>query len=253
MRPVYRSVDEAIVNAGDRSFIATSRSTCDHVPVRVLVVEDDRALGTVVVRGLNEEGHAVDLAATMVDARHALSSAPYDLVVLDLGLPDGDGATLCEQMRATGDVTPVLILTARDELAEKVRGLDLGADDYLTKPFHFPELTARVRALLRRPPLAHGPVIDVGDLRVDPAAHVATRAGAPVPLTAREFSLLDYLVRRAGEVVTRSDLIDHVWDGDYDGLSNVVDVHVGNLRRKLGEPDPIETVRGVGYRMRSVR
>lgn len=219
--------------------------------MRVLVVEDDRALGTVVVRGLVDEGHAVDLAVSVVDATHALVSAPYDLVVLDLGLPDGDGADVCRTMRAGGDATPVLVLTARDELAEKVRSLDLGADDYLTKPFHFPELTARVRALLRRPPLAHGPVIDVGDLRVDPAAHVATRAGEAVPLTAREFSLLDFFARRVGTVVTRTDLIDHVWDGDYGGLSNVVDVHIGNLRRKLGPPEMIETVRGVGYRMRA--
>ncbi len=219
--------------------------------MRVLVVEDDRALGTVVVRGLVDEGHAVDLAVSVVDATHSLSATPYDLVVLDLGLPDGDGADVCEWMRAAGMATPVLVLTARDEVGEKVRSLDLGADDYLTKPFHFPELTARVRALLRRPPLAHGPVIEVGDLRVDPAEHVATRGGRRLPLTAREFSLLDYLARRVSSVVTRSDLIDHVWDGDYDGLSNVVDVHVGNLRRKLGTPEMIETVRGVGYRMRA--
>jgi DNA-binding response OmpR family regulator len=173
--------------------------------VRVLLVEDDRALGAVVRRGLAEEGHAVDVVGTVVDA-------------------------------------------------DKVRGLDAGADDYLTKPFHFPELTARVRALLRRPPNGHGPLLTVGDVSVDTARHVATRAGVVLALTAREFSLLDYLARRAGHVVTRTDLIDHVWDGDYDGLSNVVDVHVANLRRKLaaaapGAGDPIETVRGVGYRL----
>lgn len=220
--------------------------------MRVLVVEDDRALGTVVVRGLAEEGHAVDLVATAVDADHAVATVPYDVVVLDLGLPDGDGADVCRRMRATGIMTPVLMLTARDEIGDSVRGLDSGADDYLTKPFHFPELTARVRALLRRPPATIGTVIEVGDVVVDCAAHVATRSGLVIALTAREFSLLDYLARRAGEVVSRSDLIDHVWDGDYDGLSNVVDVHVANMRRKLSvpdRPDPIETVRGVGYRM----
>ena len=220
--------------------------------MRVLVVEDDRALGAVVVRGLAEEGHAVDLVATALDARHAIDTVPYDAVVLDLGLPDGDGTDVCRQMRAEGNMTPVLMLTARDEIVDTVRGLDSGADDYLTKPFHFAELTARVRALLRRPPRSVGTAIVVGDVRVDNAAHVVSRAGAPIAVTAREFAMLDYLARRAGEVVSRSDLIDHVWDGDYDGLSNVVDVHVANLRRKLalpGRPDPIETIRGVGYRM----
>ena len=133
-------------------------------------------------------------------------------------------------------MTPVLMLTARDEIVDTVRGLDSGADDYLTKPFHFAELTARVRALLRRPPTSVGTAIDVGDVRIDNAAHVVSRAGVPVALTAAEFALLDFLARRAGEVVSRSDLIDHVWDGDYDGLSNVVDVHVANLRRKLAFP-----------------
>jgi two-component system OmpR family response regulator len=220
--------------------------------MRVLVVEDDRALGAVVVRGLAEEGHAVDLVATALDARHAVATVPYDAVVLDLGLPDGDGTDVCRQMREQGNMTPVLMLTARDEIVDTVRGLDSGADDYLTKPFHFAELTARVRALLRRPPKTVGATISVGDVTVDPAAHVASRAGMPVALTAREFSLLDFLARRAGSVVTRSELIDHVWDGDYDGLSNVVDVHVANLRRKLALPgrgDPIETIRGVGYRI----
>ena len=222
------------------------------VSMRVLVVEDDRALGAVVVRGLTEEGHAVDLVATALDARHAIGTVPYDAVVLDLGLPDGDGTDVCRQMRVEGNMTPVLMLTARDEIVDTVRGLDSGADDYLTKPFHFAELTARVRALLRRPPTSVGTAIEVGDVRIDNAAHVVSRAGVPVALTAREFALLDYLARRAGEVVSRSNLIDHVWDGDYDGLSNVVDVHVANLRRKLALPgrrDPIETIRGVGYRM----
>jgi DNA-binding response OmpR family regulator len=220
--------------------------------MRVLVVEDDRALGAVVVRGLVEEGHAVDLVATAVDARHALGTVPYDAVVLDLGLPDGDGTDVCRAMRADGNMTPVLMLTARDEIIDTVRGLDSGADDYLTKPFHFAELTARVRALLRRPRTSVGTAIVVGDVRVDSVAHVVSRGGAPVAVTAREFALLDYLARRAGEVVSRSDLIDHVWDGEYDGLSNVVDVHVANVRRKLavaGRPDPIQTIRGVGYQM----
>lgn len=220
--------------------------------MRVLVVEDDRALGTVVVRGLSEEHHAVDLVGTVADARHAVATVAYDALVLDLGLPDGDGRDLCRQLRADGQLLPVLMLTARDEVSDTVSGLDAGADDYLSKPFHFPELAARLRALLRRPPLAHGTAITVGDLEVDTAGHRAARAGVPVALTAREFALLDHLARRAGHVVSRSELIDHVWAGDYDGLSNVVDVHVANLRRKLampGLPDLIETVRGVGYRL----
>lgn len=224
--------------------------------MRVLVVEDDRALGTVVVRGLSEEHHAVDLVGTVTDARHALDTVAYDAVVLDLGLPDGDGRDLCRELRAGGQLLPVLMLTARDEVTDTVSGLDAGADDYLAKPFHFPELAARLRALARRPPLTYGTVITVDDLVVDTAAHRVTRAGTPITVTAREFALLDHLARHAGEVVTRSTIIDHVWAGDYDGLSNVIDVHIANLRRKLARPgsdDLIETVRGVGYRLAGER
>lgn len=220
--------------------------------MRLLVVEDDPALGAIVVRGLVEEGYAVDLEATVVGARHAVDSHPYDLVVLDLGLPDGDGVELCRQLRAHQVPVPVLMLTARDGLSDKVEGLDAGADDYLTKPFHYPELAARIRALLRRPPATTGPVLVVGDISLDPAAHVVRNGAVTVPLTAREFSLLEVLMRRAGQVVTRSELLDHVWDADYDGLSNVVDVHIAALRRKLalpGSPAPIETIRGVGYQL----
>ncbi|MCB0996513.1 MAG: response regulator transcription factor [Acidimicrobiales bacterium] len=227
--------------------------------MRLLVVEDDRALGQILVRGLLEDGHAVDLERTVAGADHALSSTEYDLVVLDLGLPDGDGVGLCRRVRARGNHVPVLMLTARDGLTDKVSGLDAGADDYLTKPFDYPELAARVRALLRRPPAAAGPVLSLGVLTLDPARHRVECGDVVLPLTAREFSLLDYLLRRAGEVVSRTDLLEHVWDANYDGLSNVVDVHVANLRRKLAiehsspavvERIPvIETVRGVGYRL----
>jgi DNA-binding response OmpR family regulator len=189
---------------------------------------------------------------TVAGADEALSIHSYDLLVLDLGLPDGDGARLCRSRRQIGDDTPILMLTARDDLSDKVAGLDAGADDYLTKPFAYPELAARVRALLRRPPRATTPILSVEDIRLDPAAHTVTRGSILVPLTPREFSLLDYLMRRSGEVCRREDLLDHVWDANYDGLSNVVDVHVANLRRKLQGPgmnDPIETVRGVGYRI----
>ena len=220
--------------------------------MRVLVVEDDRALGEVVRRGLTEDGHAVDLAATVAAAEEFLLVEQYDLVVLDLGLPDGDGLDLCGRMRADGNSAKVLMLTARDALSDKVGGLDAGADDYLTKPFAFPELSARVRALLRRPSETLTPVLEIGDIRLDPAAHTVWRGAIVVPLTPKEFSLLHYLMQHRGEVVRRTTLLDHVWDANYDGLSNVVDVHVANLRRKLelpGADGAIETVRGVGYRL----
>ena len=220
--------------------------------MRVLLVEDDPALGSVIQRGLAEDGHAVDWERTLRGARDATALAPYALVVLDLGLPDGNGLTLCRELRAAGSVARVLVLTARDTLSDKVGGLDAGADDYLTKPFDFPELAARVRALARRPTDARSPVLEAGDLRLDPAAHTVWRGNVVVPLTAREFALLHYLLDRKGDVVRRTDLLEAVWDANYDGLSNVVDVHVANLRRKLdlpGNPVPIETVRGVGYRV----
>lgn len=220
--------------------------------MRLLLVEDDVQLAKVLVRGLAEEGHAVDHAATLATASESVAVNEYDLVVLDLGLPDGDGASLCRQLRDTGDAVPVLMLTARDSLSDKVAGLDVGADDYLTKPFDYPELAARVRALLRRPKAVSSPVLEADDIRLDPAAHRVWRGAIMIPLTTREFSLLEYLLRRLGQVCRREDLLEHVWDAHYDGLSNVVDVHIRNLRRKLelpGSPDPIETVRGVGYRI----
>ncbi|MEZ5247521.1 MAG: response regulator transcription factor [Acidimicrobiales bacterium] len=220
--------------------------------MRLLLVEDDTSLSAVVERGLREDGYAVDAAATLLDARFQLDVNDYDLLILDLGLPDGSGLDLCREIRASGRHLPVLVLTARDGLSDKVSGLDAGADDYLTKPFDYPELTARIRALLRRPPEAHRPVLEVADVRLDPASRVAWRGAVTVPLTAREFALLEFLLRHPGEVVTREQLLEHVWDANYDGLSNVVDVHIANLRRKLASPDgpdPLTTVRGAGYRI----
>ena len=221
-------------------------------PVRLLLVEDDPSLARVIERGLTEEGHAVDHASTLARASEANAINDYDLLVLDLGLPDGDGTELCREVRASGSGTPILMLTARDGISDRVRGLDAGADDYLTKPFAYPELAARVRALLRRPKQTSHPILEAEDVRLDPAAHTVWRGAIMVPLTPREFSLLEYLLRHPGEVCRREDLLEHVWDANYDGLSNVVDVHIANVRRKLempGSVDPIETIRGVGYRI----
>ncbi len=221
--------------------------------MRILVVEDDAPLAEVLRRGLVEDGYATDVVGKLVDAQHAVQANDYDLVVLDRGLPDGDGRDLCAQMRDDGDGTAVLMLTARDGLGDKVEGLDAGADDYLTKPFDYPELTARIRALLRRPASAQSPILTHGSLEMDPASRRVSRSSITIPLTAREFALLEMMLRAPEATHKRTDLLEHVWDANYDGLSNVVDVHIANLRRKLelpGQPDPIETVRGVGYRLR---
>lgn len=220
--------------------------------MRLLLVEDDAGLGAVLVRGLSEDGYAVDHAEMAIDARHMVASHEYDVVVLDVGLPDGNGLDLCREFRDSGATVPVLMLTARDTLSDKVAGLDAGADDYLTKPFDYPELAARLRALLRRPADTRNPILEIEDIRLDPATRTVWRGAITVPLTAREFSLLEYMLRRPHEVLTRSELLDHVWDANYDGLSNVVDVHIAALRRKLalpGSPAPIETLRGVGYQI----
>lgn len=224
--------------------------------MRILIVEDDPTLGKVLNRAMSEEGYAVDIAPTYAEAVFSFDINEYDVMVVDIGLPDGDGLGFCRHVR-TGNHSmvrdvPILLLTARDGLSDKVAGLDSGADDYLTKPFAFPELAARVRALVRRSPLRQMPVLEVGDIKLDPAAHTVWRGAIMIPLTPREFGLLDYLLRHPGDVISRETLLEHVWDANYDGLSNVVDVHMANLRRKLSMPDseaPIETVRGVGYRI----
>jgi DNA-binding response OmpR family regulator len=220
--------------------------------MRLLVVEDDRALSGVLRRALIEEGYAVDVAFTAATADEAVSVNDYTLVILDLGLPDGDGAELCRVWRERGLTSHILMLTARDGRRDRIGGLDSGADDYVTKPFDFDEFAARVRALLRRPRAERRPTLEVGDLIVDPVTRSVTRGRVQVALTAREFTLLRVLMARFPEVVERSDLMEQVWDAHYDGLSNTLEVHVASLRRKLelaGRVSPIETVRGVGYRM----
>jgi two-component system OmpR family response regulator len=223
--------------------------------VRLLLVEDDVKLVRALQRGLQREGYAVDVAGTGDDALTQARSHDYDAVVLDVMLPGPDGFSVCEALRRDEDWVPVLMLTARDHVKDRIRGLDAGADDYLVKPFDFGELLARLRALTRREPAERLSVVEVGDLRVDPARYLVTRAGREVELTPREFELLYFLARRAGEVVPRAALLEHVWDGTEEGSTNVVDVYVGYLRKKLERPFRrrrlIRTVRGVGFMLES--
>jgi len=222
--------------------------------MRILVIEDEVKMAGLLRRGLVEEGYAVDVASTGMDGLWASAENPYDAIVLDLMLPDMGGLEICRELRRKGRWMPVLMLTARDAIPDRVAGLDAGADDYLTKPFAFSELFARVRALVRRGPSERPSVLRVGDLELDPAARTVARQGTPIDLTAKEFALLELLMRRADLVLTRTAIIENVWDFAYDGTSNVVDVYVRYLREKIDRPfgrDSIETVRGVGYRLRS--
>jgi two-component system OmpR family response regulator len=224
--------------------------------LRVLVVEDEAKMAGLLKRGLEEEGYAVDMAGDGKEALWLATENPYDAVVLDVMLPDLDGFEICRRLRETGRWSPVLMLTARDGVADRVSGLDAGADDYLTKPFSFAELLARLRALVRRGAAERPPVLRVGDLTLDPATRRVGRGGAPIDLTAKEFALLEYLMRHRGEVLSRTRLIEHVWDFAYEGDSNVVDVYIRYLREKVDRPfaaDSIETVRGAGYRLREER
>jgi len=221
--------------------------------VRVLVVEDEVKMAGLLKRGLEEEGYAVDMSGTGLDALWLASENPYDAVVLDIMLPDMDGFEVCRSLRAAGRWSPVLMLTARDGVPDRVSGLDAGADDYLTKPFSFAELLARLRALVRRGATERPPFLSVGDLTLDPATRRVSRADTQVELTAKEFALLEYFMRHPGEVLSRTRLIEHVWDFAYEGDSNVVDVYVRYLREKVDRPfgsSSIETVRGAGYRLR---
>ena len=218
--------------------------------MRILVVEDEVKMARAVRRGLEQEGHVVAVEADGDDGLHRAIAEEYDVLVLDIMLPGKDGLAVCRELRERGRWTPVLLLTARDGVEDRIRGLDAGADDYLVKPFAFGELVARLRALVRRGPSERPPVLEVGDVRLDPAAHTVTRAGTPVELTIREFALLELLMRHPGEALSRTRILEQVWDYNYAGFSNVVDVYVGYLRRKLDQPfgrPLIKTVRGVGY------
>ena len=224
--------------------------------MRVLVVEDSVKMASLLKRGLEEEGYAVDVTTTGEDAVWMATQNAIDAVVLDVLLPDLDGFEVCRRIREAGTWSPVLMLTARHGVEDRVKGLDVGADDYLTKPFAFIELAARLRALIRRGVGERPAILTVGDLIIDPATRVVRRGDVTIDLTAKEFSLLEYFMRHPSEVLSRMQLIEHVWDFAYDGGSNVVDVYVKYLREKIDRPfgiRSIETVRGAGYRLREDR
>jgi heavy metal response regulator len=221
--------------------------------MRILLVEDDKKVASFIRKGLEEEGYAVDVAADGEAGLFMGLDRLHDLIILDVMLPKKPGFQVLRELRQAKVATPVLMLTARDTVEDKVQGLDAGADDYLTKPFVFAELLARVRALLRRRAEARSPRLQVADLVLDPATRSVTRGGQPITLTNREFALLEYLMRNAGRVLTRTAITEHVWDYDFDSGTNVIDVYVNYLRKKIDashEPKLLHTVRGAGYVLR---
>ena len=222
--------------------------------MRVLIVEDEVKMAGLIRRGLREDGMAADVAIKGEDALWMAGSTNYDAIVLDVMLPGMDGFDVCKRLREDGVWSPVLMLTARDAVDDRVQGLDTGADDYLTKPFSFAELYARLRALVRRGPVERPTVLKVGDLHLDPSSKRVWRGKKDISLSAKEFSLLETFMRRPGQVLDRFQLLEHAWDYEYENRSNVVDVYVGYLRQKIDRPfgvASIETVRGAGYRMRA--
>ncbi len=220
--------------------------------MRVLVVEDEVKLASLIRRGLREEGLLADVAIKGEDALWMATSSEYDVIVLDVMLPGIDGLLTCQRLREDGVRAPILMLTARGEVEDRIKGLNVGADDYLVKPFAFGELVARLHALGRRGDVGRPPVLEADDLRLDPAARRVWRGGQEIELSAKEFLLLSTLMRHAGETLTRHQLIEHAWDSEYEAHSNVVDVYIGYLRDKVDRPfgrSNIRTVRGVGYRL----
>jgi DNA-binding response OmpR family regulator len=224
--------------------------------VRILVVEDERRITAFIKQGLEEENYAVDVAYDGIEALDWASAVNYDLILLDVLLPHKDGVEVCRELRAQGSGVPILMLTARDAVEDRVRGLDSGADDYLVKPFAFQELLARIRALLRRRSETKTTRLQVGDLILDTLTHRASRRGHVIELSAREYALLEFLMRHPNQVLSRTQIVDHVWSYDFYTASNVVDVYIGYLRRKIDdgcEAKLIQTVRGAGYKIEAER
>jgi two-component system copper resistance phosphate regulon response regulator CusR len=218
--------------------------------MRILIVEDEKKTASYLKKGLVENGYVVDFAENGEDGLHLSTTGDYDLVILDIMLPERDGWSILSELRRTGRQTPVLFLTARDSVQDRVKGLELGADDYLVKPFAFSELLARVRSILRRGPSRQPEILKISDLDLDLVKHKASRAGQRLDLTPKEFALLSLLVRRAGEALSRTLIAEQVWDMNFDSDNNVIDVAIRRLRRKMDDPFPrklIHTVRGVGY------
>jgi two-component system, OmpR family, response regulator len=222
--------------------------------MRVLVVEDEVRMAALIRRGLEEDGYAVDIATTGPDGLWQAREFAYDAIVLDVMLPGADGFEVCRELRESGRWSPILMLTARDGVDDRIRGLDVGADDYLTKPFSFGELAARVRALIRRGGVDRPTVLRVGDVVLDPASRRAWRGDDELTLSTKEFALLELFLRHPDQVLSRTTILEHVWDFAYDGVSNIIDQYVSYLRRKIDKPygsELLETVRGAGYRLRA--
>lgn len=220
--------------------------------MHLLIVDDDRRLANILQRSFREEGFAVDLSLDGEDGNFLATSEEYDAIILDLKLPRIDGLTICKNIRAAGIKTPILILSAKSSIEDKEKGLNTGADDYLSKPFSFRELNARIHALLRRTGPTASPILKVGDLELNPLAHSVKRNGKELELSPKEFAILEYLMRHTGEVVSRTKLLEHIWDYNFDTLSNVVDVFVFNLRKKVDNGFPqklIKTIHGVGFKI----
>ena len=221
--------------------------------MRILLVEDDQKLAGYLQKGLTEEQYAVDVYHDGVNGWYWATEVEYDLIILDIMLPGKDGMTVCQELRQKGILTPIIMLTAKDTVEDKIKGLDLGADDYLAKPFSFDELLARIRALLRRSQNYKAQTVQVADLELDPASHTVTRAGQEITLTGKEYALLEYLMRNKGRIVTETNIIDHVWDMQAEPFTNVVSVYIHYLRNKVDKgfgKKLIHTVRTIGYVMR---
>jgi DNA-binding response OmpR family regulator len=222
--------------------------------MRILVVEDEKHLASIIKRGLQEQGYAVDVAYDGDDGQYYAENTPYDLILLDIMLPKKDGLQVCRELRMKKMTTPILILTARDKVQDRVQGLDCGADDYVVKPFAFPELLARIRAMLRRDTNVKTPQIQAGDLTLDPVTRQVKRGNREITLTAKEYTLLDFFMRHPNMLITRTMLEQHAWDYEFDSGSNLIDVYVRRLRNKIdikGKDSFIETSRGAGYRLKA--